>query len=150
MTSPCPKESAKFLDNTRVVKMVLETAQMLSTALAYHFIDIGYKTTHPNHPCNIWVRKSRENFLWTVEHGKALSEEYTKRYGKVHKSLEVILKAELYASHIPSKGLTEPANCAANEKLGISFKHLDNVYEAYKQYLYARFLNDKKPSRSNI
>ena len=150
MTDPCPKKCARFLCDRRVIKMCLETAQMLSTALAYHFIDVGYKPTHPKHPCNVWARKSRQNFMWLVEHGIELCFEYHNRYGKLHKSLSVILRAAQDYHVFPDKGFTEPANCAANKKLSIDFKHIDDVYEAYRQYLYARFENDKKPATCKI
>jgi hypothetical protein len=44
-----------------------------------------YSATHINHPSAIWARQSVENYNWLVEHFFALMEEYTHRYGKVHK-----------------------------------------------------------------
>lgn len=78
-----------------VVKMILESAQMLSTA--HRVLDESndaelYKTAHKNHPCSIWVRKSSENYSWLYSHFKALSEEYTYRYGKIHSSWQKLGK----------------------------------------------------------
>lgn len=83
-----PVKAAKMMCDKHVVKMPLETAQLLCSAF-----DPGtapYKRTHYNHPCSIWARESKENFLWLVSHGLALCEEYTFRYKKSHKSEEVI------------------------------------------------------------
>jgi hypothetical protein len=95
-----PVTAAKCLDDRRVVKMVLETAQLLSGALyllGYWNYNL-YKPTHLNHPCTRWVIKSRGNFDWLVRHGLALGSEYSRRfhYGTLvqHKSVPVILEAK--------------------------------------------------------
>jgi hypothetical protein len=89
-----------------VVKMILETAQLLSTAhrlldgtesidtssgrkkkvykLPDDRDDVLYSATHANHPSAVWARQSVENYNWLVDHLFALSEEYTYRYGKTH------------------------------------------------------------------
>lgn len=83
-----PELAARLHCDKHVVKMILETAQMLSTA--HHELDgVGvpmglYKATHRNHPCSIWVRTTRSNYLWAYRLFKALCAEYTHRYGKVH------------------------------------------------------------------
>lgn len=58
----------------------------------YHLqgIDAPYKPTHPNHPSTKWLRTSEDNFLWGIENAYTISDEYTARYGKVHKSLEIL------------------------------------------------------------
>lgn len=84
-----PVRAAKMQCDKHVVKMPLETAQILCSG----FISgqAPYKQTHYNHPCSIWARTSKENFLWLVKHGIALCDEYTFRYNKEHKSKDVIL-----------------------------------------------------------
>lgn len=144
VTSLCPVESAKFLDDKRCVKMVLETAQMLSTAVRSIGIDAGYKATHINHPCNQWTRRSKQNFLWLYRHGLALAAEYENRFNKQHKSLLVIKSLAKYINYFPPIGLTNFANCAANKSLGIDYKNHPNVYMAYKLYLNDRWDNDKR------
>lgn len=93
ITNPDPTLSAIALDNRRLVKMVLETAQLLSTTchmLQLH--DSGlYRKTHWNHPCAVFARKSLPNFKWLVEHGLALAQEFEHRFSKVHASEENIL-----------------------------------------------------------
>lgn len=81
-----PVEAAQMQCDKHVVKMILETAQMLSTA--HHLCGsadaIMYKPTHKNHPCSVWARQSKANYKWLFDHFLALCEEYTNRYGKVH------------------------------------------------------------------
>jgi hypothetical protein len=84
VTNKNPQLCAEFLDDKRVVKMCLESAQMLSTAINLNGGNAPYKSTHINHPCNKWVRQSRSNYIWLCEHLIYLLKEYTKRYNKIH------------------------------------------------------------------
>lgn len=105
-----PVVAAQQQCNKHTVKMVLESAQMLSTAhrildgklqkkpsksgktLVSHWVlpderdDILYKAVHVNHPCTIWTYETSGNYLWHYEHFVALCDEYTYRYGKTHLS----------------------------------------------------------------
>jgi hypothetical protein len=143
-TSECPIECAKFLDDKRALKMVLETAQMLSTALRVHGYegDGIYKMTHKNHPSSVWARETRENFQWLLRHFKALSDEYTFRYGKVHKSSRLLDVFKDHEFMIPEGSLTPFANCAANKSVGVDFKHIKDVTKAYQLYLAVRWDHD--------
>lgn len=83
-----PVEAARLQCDKHVVKMILETAQLLSTA---HQVLDGvkpdmYKITHKNHPCAVWARQTDLNYLWLYAHFVALCDEYTYRYGKIHKT----------------------------------------------------------------
>jgi len=88
-----PIVAAQFLANSHCVKMILETAQLLSTA--HHVLDGEnapeglYKSTHKNHPSAVWARSSDANYEWLYLHYLALLDEYTFRYGKHHKSGEL-------------------------------------------------------------
>ena len=73
-----------------VVKMVLETAQILSTALHRHGLEAPYRPSHKGHPCVVWAGDTAANFGWLVQHGLALGAEYEYRYGRVHGSLPAI------------------------------------------------------------
>ena len=84
-TSNCPIESAIALDDKRLVKMVLESAQLLSTAMWVWGLTSPYKPTHMNHPSNVWARETRANYWWLVRHFEAQFTEYTHRYGRTHK-----------------------------------------------------------------
>ena len=72
--------------------MILETAQVLCTVCHIFGIKgVPYRATHTKHPCVLWTMESKMNFYWLVALGFFLSEEYTFRYKKVHKSRAVIL-----------------------------------------------------------
>jgi hypothetical protein len=84
--------------------MTLETAQLLCGAVIVCGGQAPYKLTHKNHPAAIWARKTKGNFLWLIEHFKALGAEYTRRFGKVHKSVTVCLEVVEASSHLLPKG----------------------------------------------
>ena len=103
-----PIIAAKMQCNKHVVKMTLETAQLLCSAFLPG--QAPYKRSHYNHPSSIWARESRENYRWLLIHGLALAKEYTERYGKVHSSEKVIKWCfmHVYMLDFPKEGLTTP------------------------------------------
>lgn len=146
VTDRCPTKCAQYLDDKRVVKMVLETAQMLSTALrecGYEGDEV-YKSTHKNHPCNVWARKTQQNYLWLLRHFRALCIEYTRRYDKIHKSSYLYPAFKSYAEFIPEGEMTEFANCARNQSVGVDYTHESDVFKAYRLYLNDRWGLDKR------
>ena len=90
-----PRLAAEYQCDKHVVKMVLETAQLLSTAhRVLGVVDrradaFLYKATHINHPCSIWVRSEPDQYRWTFDHFCFLLQEYYYRYGKIHKCDEL-------------------------------------------------------------
>jgi len=87
------EKAAKWHVDRHVVKMPLETAQMLCTSrheLGEAPEHIPYKKAYVNHPCTIWARESYANYQWLCDMGIELCKEYTYRYGKVHKCQAVI------------------------------------------------------------
>lgn len=105
-----PYEAAQMQCDKHVVKMILETAQMLSTAhhLCGNACEGIYKPTHKNHPCSVWARSTKGNYKWLFDHFLGLCEEYTHRYGKTHlcetKLCHVLNK---YPEHIANAPQTE-------------------------------------------
>ena len=88
------KKCAQYHCDKHVVKMILETAQLLCGVhhvTAHDTAHVPYKLSHKNHPCAIWARESFSNYVYLCELGLELCKEYTHRYGKRHKSLDVIL-----------------------------------------------------------
>lgn len=87
-----PVKCAEYHVDKHAVKMVLETSQILCGV--HHMIgsdlDIPYRLSHKNHPCSIWARECIENYVWLCDLGLELCKEYTYRYGKRHKSQDVI------------------------------------------------------------
>lgn len=142
VTDPCPKKSAQALDDKRVIKMILETAQILSTVIrgldeVYAENHGLYKKTHTGHPCVKWAGQSRNNYLWLLSHMQALLEEYTYRFGKQHKSGSLVPAFIEYAPMMPEgQGLVPFANCT-------DFKHIQNVHDAYKHALISKWAKDK-------
>ena len=81
----CATKAAQMQCNKHVVKMILESAQMLCTV--HHELgnpDVPYKATHKNHPSTVWARSNAKHYRWLYRHFKALADEYTLRYGKTH------------------------------------------------------------------
>jgi hypothetical protein len=133
-----PDKAATMMYNKHVVKMILESAQLLCTA--HHVLDgddadVPYKPTHKNHPSAIWVRESADNYAWLYFHMLALGEEYTKRYGKKHLT---ITKCEDALSNIPGGmlniGATPMPQCMPDQYKvpGDSVTAYWNYYEAEK------------------
>ena len=73
-----------------VVKMPLESAQILSTVVRGRGGEARYNPTHKNHPCTLWAGESSGNYEWLVQLGLALCNEYTHRYNREHACEEVI------------------------------------------------------------
>jgi hypothetical protein len=123
------QKCAEYHCDKHVVKMIIEYAQMLSTTVRLTTDnDIGYRITHKNHPCTVWVRESLSNWLWLRDMTKFLNDEYRKRYNKDvnHKSFDVIKSLPL--PNIPDLGLTKfklamPEHCKT-----------ESVIESYRKY----------------
>ena len=136
----CPKKSAELQHDKHVVKMILESAQMLCGV--YHAQEIDgapYRKTHHNHPCSVWAREDMDNFYWLINHAFALCKEYTHRYGRVHKSQAVIEWCRKNASklNIPMVGITPFAQAMPNEY------RQPNSIKAYRNYYVNEKLNRK-------
>ena len=87
--------SARMLCDKHVPKMLLETCQMLSTAVRNQMpqvaeVDSVYKSAYPRHPMTIWVGNSYRNFVWAYEHGVEINKQYQYRFGKIHKSERIL------------------------------------------------------------
>jgi hypothetical protein len=145
-TSNCPIESAKFLDDKRCQKMVLESAQLLSTALrvnGYKGDDV-YKIAHLNHPSSKWTRATQGNYKWLLEHFRALCNEYNRRTGKVHASSKLLPIFEANAGLIPIGEKMPFSNNARNLTKGVDFTHETDTIKAYQLYLSVRWESDKR------
>ena len=109
----CPKKAAQVQYNKHVVKMILESAQMLCAA--HHVLgsklNIPYKIAHKNHPSTIWTRECAANYSWLYEHMRALGDEYTKRYNKIHMSITKCKYLWRFPNDIPRTEFTQPPQC---------------------------------------
>ena len=124
-----PVISAIQLCDKHVVKMPLETAQMLCTAINFHGGQARYKSAYVNHPCTVWARANLANFNWLCLHGKTLCSEYTQRYKRKHKCEEVIVECMLIGQQLLPQGeLTSHPQCMPEK-----YKSKDPV-QAYRNY----------------
>lgn len=86
-----PVKAAQLQCDKHVVKMILESAQLLCSAHEPESFVGQYKRTHFNHPCAVWTRTRAANYDWLFEHFVALVDEYRYRYkGRFHKSSTLI------------------------------------------------------------
>jgi len=122
------KKCAQYHCDKHVVKMVLETSQILCGVHWVQGNEAPYKLSHRNHPCSIWARESLSNYLYLCELGLELCKEYTYRYGKRHKSQDVIEWCLINKPNISDKEFTEPARAMPDE-----YKS-NCVVESYRNY----------------
>jgi len=126
-----PAKAAKYHCDSHVVKMILESAQLLSTV--HHLSGTGtqwmYKQTHANHPCTKWLLQSKDNYEWCWNLGIWLCVEYTYRFNRLHATQTLLEKMERPPLSLPEPGgLTPFAQAMPDE-----FKDTDAV-QAYRNY----------------
>jgi hypothetical protein len=151
---PDPHIAAQQVVDSHCVKMILESAQLLSTAhrlcdgqeyvgksksgrnarrwrLPDNRESVLYSATHMNHPSSVWARKSSNNYAWLYEHFVGLMKEYTYRYGKQHKceltDIGDMLKSP--PSNIDSIPFVAPP-CAMDD----IYKMGNDAVESYRKY----------------
>ena len=169
-----PKQCAREHVDKHVVKMILEYAQLLSTAHrvldGVQYIDASsgrkmkrwklensfagenllYKATHINHPSAVWVRQSKQNYKWLTELLLELCKEYTNRYGRVHKCESDELVKWLYMIHpenIPNGDFTQPTPAMPDlyKVDGDSIQSYQNYYMGAKRSM-ASWKNRETPT----
>ena len=130
-----PVVAAQMMCDKHVVKMILESAQMLSTAHRVldgdeYADDTGlYKMAHKNHPSTIWARSGALNYDWLWRHMRALMREYTYRYGMHHATERLITPLAKYPSNISfGAPLSDPPQCMPDD-----CKDADTI-TAYRTY----------------
>ena len=144
-----PKIAAQQLCDKHVVKMILESAQMLCSVFPNG--DAPYRRAFYNHPCTKWARESAENYEWVLDHAYAMCQEYTRRYGKVHKSLDAIswCGSNYHKLNIPRKGLTKFAQAMPEQyKNSCGVTAYRSYYNGEKAY-FAKWSKRETPSWFN-
>ena len=156
-----PFDAARSLVDRHVVKMILETAQLLSTA--HRILDgteyvgtsksgrkakrwrlpderdaILYSATHINHPSAVWARATNNNYNWLFCHFMGLLDEYEYRYGKIHKCDELTQYLQRPPRNIPVGYLTQVTPAMPDEYKvdGDSLKSYRNYYREAKKDLH--------------
>jgi hypothetical protein len=144
------QECAKLYCDQHVIKILLEITQMLYTAwhktgsqewnitapVKADGVTRGYKAAHPNHPMTMWVRSSRQNYLFTVNLGMCLALEYNKRFNKCHACTKHIL---WLSQNVPHTFTHEKSSKAFYSVQGIpecmpEEFHNKDIVQAYKAY----------------
>lgn len=128
-----PIKAASDLADDHIRKMQIESAQMCCTAHWETGSQAPYKRAHWNHPSTIWTRQSIQHYRWLVKHGLEICNEFTKRYGKSHKTKDVLEWLQVNEPNLPDNGFTPPPQCMPEE-----FKRKDTI-EAYRNF----YINDK-------
>ena len=148
----CPYKAAELQYNKHVVKMILESAQMLCTAHHHYniFTDVPYKKAHYNHPSTIWARENHYQYQWLYWHMMALGDEYKKRYNKEHLSITKCKECLSFSPYGISLGKFEqPPQCMPDEyKDKCSIQAYWNYYIGDKKQianLKKEILYDKRP-----
>ena len=151
-----PKIAAQMLCDKHIPKMIVESAQMLSTAhrmldgtpekrrsksgktiqTYYSFGDIRdsmyYLAVHKYHPCTTWTMESLDNYNWHYGHFASMAAEYNYRRNKTHatwQKMGMILAAP--PENIPKKGLTEFAQAMSHYP---ECKVEGDAVQAYRNY----------------
>ena len=146
VTDPSPTLSARVLPDKHIVKMPLETCQMLSIVCSkkwgHDYGDLHringepYKTekgAFRNHPCTIWANQSLENTWWLLAHGLALCNEYSWRYGKIHSCEKTLVEATEIIPPAPRPYRPKSFTFAGPDE----FKYDTSIdtFTAYKRYI---------------
>tara|TARA_R100000008_G_scaffold5408_2_gene3252 strand:- start:1162 stop:1683 length:522 start_codon:yes stop_codon:yes gene_type:complete len=143
-------KSAKSQDNYRVVKMILESCQILSTALNEQGLKAPYRSFNPKHPSCLWAAESSENFSNLMKHCASMIQEYENRFGKTHKCKKVLaeIKQMYSADNFPTNKAT-PLRMAMPDY----FKVDNNPVVSYRKYYASkpriRYPRKKVPSWFN-
>jgi len=138
-------ECAKAHMDRHIVKMPIETCQLLSNAY-WLTNDVGlYRLTHKGHPCTKWVMESLENFEWLAELGLELCKEYAYRYGRTHACEVKIDRMGTNPPVLPRIPMTPHALCMpAVYKSDCPITSYRNYYRGEKPHL-AKWKNREKP-----
>jgi len=149
-----PKENAKYLSDVHLRKMIVESCQLLSTAIRdidkdnnYEYnqkiLKQLYKPTHNNHPCTKWVKENSANFMWLKEYTIGLLNEFEFRFDKKHKSQKIISLLNLYGweySNIKYSDEKTPFIFVGKDE----YKQDKDIFKSYYQY----YLNEKQYNKN--
>lgn len=147
-----PKICAVYHNDKHVVKMILETAQLLysccylsSPELIKNAPNGGYKLTHKNHPSAIWTRQSIQHYYWLCWLGIELCNEYTFRYSKIHACQKHIEWLQNQVPNIPNTAFIQPPQAMPD-----IYKHPDSIiayrtYYIYEKKTFSKWKNRKIP-----
>lgn len=140
-TNDDPIQAAHEHCYVHVVKMIVEYAQLLSTA--HHVLDKDealegiYKLTHCNHPSAVWTRECSEHYNWVHTCAMELCAIYTQVTGKTHKTQVMLELLSVLPKNIESKTFKQPPVAAPDEFKALAV--FNGATVAYQKYLCAKF-----------
>jgi hypothetical protein len=149
-----PVQAAQWLVDKHIVKMILESCQLLSTAHRLldgtQYIDktktgrnvkrwrlpderetVLYSVTHINHPSAVWCRETTSNYEWLYQHFQALCMEYNHRYGKYHKCMNMWDHLSMRPRNM-TDGPLQPFSVAMDKQYIVSTDPIENYRNYYK------------------
>jgi hypothetical protein len=143
--------AAAMLHDKHVVKMTLETAQILSTV--YHrYGDTSpvdgpglYRPTHERHPSVLWAGDTVQQYTWAAKHGLALALEFQHRYGRVHACNALLTRLQSVPNGMFSTGWEDPPQCMPEE-----LRVPGDAIAAYRQYYLARKVVQSSWTRRDV
>ena len=152
VTHPCPRQSAMVLPDKHVVKMPLETCQMLAVVYSKWYFNWGndllpkkdgtpYNTekgAFRGHPCTIWAAEDIVNTAWLIQHGFGLLEEYEQRYNKIHSCATAMNAAEKVFEEKTGKNILcheEVTDFAFAGPDVFKYDKSIDIFTAYKRYI---------------
>lgn len=143
VTNPLPGTAVKHLDDKRLIKMVLETCQILSTVMHLNGRNGPYKPTHKNHPCVKWASESLNNYTWLCMYFSAILTEYRYRFNKDHAC------SKFFDNFVSFSSFTRLPNIRTEMKFVncTPFKDEPDVFRAYKLCLLDKWAKDKRPPK---
>ena len=132
-----PQKCAEHHNNKHCIKQILESVQLLCGVHWVTGSESPYKLSHKNHPCSIWARQCIENYVWLCDLTKELCREYTFRYGKKHKSEQVLEWCMINQPNLPVNGDITPFALAMPDecKIGDAVESYRNYYMTSKRNL---------------
>lgn len=165
-----PKTCAEMHCDRHVLKMIIEYAQLMSTAHRvldgeeYYALSVNgrkikrwrmsdskyenglMKASHVHHPSNVWVRQSRLNYMWLNQMWNYLLLEYTHRYGKRHACADRMEFLYAWPENIPDVPFTPPTPAMPDE-CKIANNSLASYHKYYieKKVRFARWTNREAP-----
>ena len=119
-----------------VSKMILESVQMMCTALHGMGFDVPYRPTHAHHPCVHWVARSHDNFEWLGQLAVELNREYRYRYERDRDHASIAVLRQIEDCRFERSGLTEFAQAMPD-----AYKVPGDAVSAYRRF----YLAEKAP-----
>lgn len=120
---------ARYHCDKHVVKMILESAQILCTAANLSGMCTPYRSTHTKHPCVKWATKSIQNWRWLRKLAAALNQEFKYRFDRRHDHASFKIIKKLKEPLLPDIGLTTFAQAMPD-----IYKVKNDAVQAYRNY----------------